>query len=114
MAQMIQYGSELLRINTQKNTIEYSKDSGHSWRSRYMGSIAGDFVDLLVYCSEILACTSTGIYYSKDGGYNWRNRYNSNSCGSFLQLASDGQNVLATTSKGLYYSKDGGNNWRRR
>ena len=29
MAQMIQYGSELLRINTQKNTIEYSKDSGH-------------------------------------------------------------------------------------
>ena len=64
--------------------------------------------------SEILACTSKGIYYSKDGGYNWRNRYNSNSCGSFLQLASDSQNVLATTSKGLYYSKDGGNNWRRR
>ena len=114
MAQMIQYGSELLRINTQKNTIEYSKDSGHSWRSRYMGSIAGVFVDLLVYGSEILACTSKGIYYSKDGGYNWRNRYNSNSCGSFLQLASDGQNVLVTTSKGLYYSKDGGNNWRRR
>ena len=114
MAQMIQYGSELLRIDTQKNTIEYSKDGGRSWRSRYMGSIAGVFVDLLVYGSEILACTSKGIYYSKDGGYNWRNRYNSNSCGSFLQLASDGQNVLATTSKGLYYSKDGGNNWRRR
>ena len=114
MAQMIQRGSELLRINAQKNTIEYSKDGGRNWRSRYTGSLAGIFVDLFSYGPEILACTSKGIYYSKDGGNNWRNRYNNNNCGSFLQLASDGQYLLATTSKGLYYSKDGGMNWRRR
>jgi hypothetical protein len=30
MAQMIQRGSELLRINTQKNEIEYSKDGGRT------------------------------------------------------------------------------------
>ena len=114
MAQIIQCGSELIRINTQKNTIEYSRDGGRNWRSRYTGSLAGVFVDLLVYGPEILACTSKGIYYSKDGGINWRNRYNSDSCGSFLQLAFDGQNILATTSKGLYYSKDSGHNWRRR
>ncbi len=30
MAQMIQRGSELLRINTQNNTIECSKDGGRS------------------------------------------------------------------------------------
>ena len=34
MAQMIQRGSELLRINTQKNDIEYSKDGGNNWRRR--------------------------------------------------------------------------------
>jgi hypothetical protein len=30
MAQMIQRGSELIRINTQKNDIEYSKDGGRT------------------------------------------------------------------------------------
>jgi hypothetical protein len=34
MAQMIQHGSELLRINTQKNDIEYSKDGGRTWHHR--------------------------------------------------------------------------------
>ena len=34
MAQMVQYGSEIIRINTQKNTIEYSKDGGCSWHHR--------------------------------------------------------------------------------
>ena len=111
---MVQYGSEIIRINTQKNTIEYSKDGGRSWRSRYMGSVAGVFVDLLVYGSEILACTSKGIYYSKDGGRTWHSRYTSSSYGSFIQLASDGQNILATTSKGLYYSKDSGRTWHRK
>jgi len=34
MAQIIQRGNELLRSNTQKNTIESSKDGGHSWHRR--------------------------------------------------------------------------------
>ena len=34
MAQMIQYGSEIIRINAQKNTIEYSKDGGRTWHHR--------------------------------------------------------------------------------
>ena len=34
MAQMIQRGSELLSINTQKNDIEYSKDGGRTWHHR--------------------------------------------------------------------------------
>ena len=34
MAQMIQYGSEIIRINIQKNTIEYSKDGGRTWHHR--------------------------------------------------------------------------------
>ena len=114
MGQMIQSGSELIRINTQKNSIEYSKDGGRSWHSRYTSTQAGTFVDLLQYGLEILACTSKGIYFSKDEGRSWHSRFIGSSYGSFLQLASDGQNILATTSKGLYYSKDSGRSWHRR
>lgn len=114
MAQIIQRGKELLRINTQKNTIESSKDGGRSWHIRFASSIAGCFVDLYDNGSELLACTSRGIYVSKDEGHSWHSRCTSSMFGSFAQLASDGQNLLAKTSKGLYYSKDGGRSWHRR
>ena len=114
MAQMIQRGREIVRINMQKNSIEYSQDGGQNWHNRYMGSSAGTFVDLLDYGSEILACTSKGIYYSNDDGRNWHSRFMGSSAGSFSQLMVDGGKVLATTSKGLFYSTDGGRNWHRR
>ena len=114
MAQMIQRGKEWIRINTIKNTIEYSKDGGRSWHIRFASSIAGSFVDLFDNGSEILGCTSRGIYVSKDEGHSWHCRCTSSLFGSFVQLASDGQNILATTSKGLYYSKDCGRTWHRR
>ena len=114
MAQMIQRGSELLRINTQKNDIEYSKDGGRSWHIRFASSIAGSFVDLFDNGSEILGCTSRGIYVSKDEGHSWHSRCTSSLFGSFVQLASNGQSLLAKTSRGLYYSNDGGRSWHHR
>ena len=63
MAQMILHGRELIRINTQKNYIEYSTNDGRSWHTRYTGTHAGNFIDLLDYGSEIIACTSKGIYF---------------------------------------------------
>lgn len=114
MAQIIQRGKELLRINTHNNTIECSKDGGHSWHSRFTSSFAGIFVDLFDNSSEILGCTSKGIFASKDDGHSWQSRCTNNAFGTFIQLASDGQNILATTSKGLYCSKDGGHSWHRR
>lgn len=114
MAQMIQRGKELIRINTQKNSIEYSTNAGRSWHSRFSSSSAGIFLDLFDFGSEILSCTSKGIFYSTNEGRSWHGRYTSSSCGSFLQLSSDGQNILATTSKGLYYSNNGGRSWHRR
>ena len=114
MAQMIIYGNELIRINTQKNSIEYSTNDGRSWHSRYTGNIAGTFIDLLDFGSEIIACSSKGIYYSTNKGLSWHSRYTGNSSGSFIQLAFDGRNLLATTSKGLYYSNNGGLSWHRK
>jgi len=114
MAQMIQRGSELLRINTQKNYIEYSTNDGRSWHTRYTGTHAGNFIDLLDYGSEIIACTSKGIFNSTNGGGNWHSRYTGNLAGSFIQIVADGRDILATTTKGLYYSNNGGLSWHRR
>lgn len=115
MAQMIQSGKEIIRINFQKNSIEYSSDGGRNWHLRYSGSShAGTFADLILFGSEVIACTSKGLYYSKDAGRNWHLRYSSSHTGSFLQLMADGSTLLATTSKGLYYSKDSGRNWHKR
>lgn len=116
MAQMIQHGSEIIRINTQKNTIEYSKDGGRSWHIRFFNISGGKgiFVDLFDNGSEILACTSKGVFSSKDDGHSWHSRCTNSAFGEFRQLASDGQNLLATTSKGLFCSKDGGHSWHRR
>ena len=116
MAQMIQHGSEIIRINTQKNTIEYSKDGGRSWHIRFFNISGGKgiFVDLFDNGSEILACTSKGVFSSKDGRHSWHSRCTNSAFGEFRQLASDGQNLLATTSKGLFCSKDGGHSWHRK
>ena len=116
MAQMIQHGSEIIRINTQKNTIEYSKDGGRSWHIRFFNISGGKgiFVDLFDNGSEILACASKGVFSSKDDGHSWHSRCTNSAFGEFRQLASDGQNLLATTSKGLFCSKDGGHSWHRK
>lgn len=114
MAQIIQRGKEWIRINTQNNTIESSKDGGRSWHTRFSSDCKGIFVDLFDNGTEILACTSKGIFSSRDEGHSWHSRCTNSAFGEFIQLASDGQALLATTSKGLYYSKDGGHNWRRR
>lgn len=114
MAQMINYANELIRINTAKNRIEYSTSNGSTWNTRYSGSSAGTFVDLLVYGQEILACTSKGIYYSTSKGSTWDARYSGSSAGSFYSLQDNGKEVLASTSKGLYYSTSKGSTWNKR
>lgn len=114
MAQLINYGNEMIRINTQKNTIEYSTSKGSSWSTRYSGSSCGIFHDLLAYGNEILACTSKGVYYSTSKGCSWSSRYTSSSCGTFMSLADGGNQLLATTSKGLYYSTSKGCSWSKK
>lgn len=114
MPQMINYGKEMLRINTAKNTIEYSTSNGRSWMTRYSGSSCGTFVDLLPYGNELLAATSKGIYYSTSDGRSWMTRYTGSSCGTFSSLMDGGNELLAQTSKGLYYSTSSGRSWMRR
>ena len=114
MPQLITYGNELIRINTQKNSIEVSANSGRTWNTRSSGTTAGKFIDLLAYGKEILACTSKGVFSSVNEGRTWNVRYNGSIYGEFRELNIDGRNLLATTSKGLYYSTNDGRTWNRR
>lgn len=115
MAKLIQHGRELVRISDKNpSAIEYSTNGGRTWASRYSGSVAGMFLDLLSFGGEILAVTSKGVYYSTNDGRTWTPRYTANAAGEFIQLHADGGVLLATTSKGLYYSKNSGRSWARK
>ena len=114
MPQMIMLGSEMIRINPAKNTIEYSTSQGRSWSTRYSSTSCGEFIDLLPYGNELLAATSKGIYYSTSQGRSWSSRYMSSTCGEFECLMDGGRELLAQTSKGLYYSTSSGRSWSKR
>lgn len=43
MPLMIKRGNELIRINTQKNTIEFSTSDGRNWNTRFSSSLYGTF-----------------------------------------------------------------------
>ena len=74
MPQMIKRGNELIRINTQKNILEYSTSDGRNWSSRFTGSMCGTFYDLMDNGKEILAQTSKGLWFSTSEGRNWNKR----------------------------------------
>lgn len=114
MPQVINYGKEMIRIDTKRNVIQYSTNNGSSWSTRYSGSSAGVFSDLFPYGKEILACTSKGVYYSTNEGRSWSSRYTGSSCGTFISFAESGNKLFATTSKGLYYSSNQGRSWSKK
>lgn len=74
MGQIVNFGREMIRINSEKNRIEYSTNGGNSWHSRYSGSNAGEFEEITVQGNELLAQTSKGLYYSKNDGITWHRR----------------------------------------
>lgn len=72
MPQMINYGSEVLRISSKG--VEYSTNGGRSWMSRYTGNSCGTFQSLMDGGKELLANTSKGLYYSTNDGRSWMRR----------------------------------------
>ena len=53
MGQIVNFGREMIRINSEKNRIEYSTNGGNSWHSRYSGSNAGEFYSLCDYGNAV-------------------------------------------------------------
>ncbi len=114
MPQIVTYGKDLLRINLEKNSIEYSSTGGRTWQTRFCMSSAGTFRDLLVIGTDLFAATSKGLYWSRNGGATWQTRYSNAALGEFWTLATDGTVLLANTSKGLYASRNQGLTWEHR
>lgn len=115
MGQMINVGSEVLRISPKnQGHVEVSTNGGRSWSSRYLGTSAGTFLDLLLFGTEILAVTSKGVYVSTNGGRSWSSRYTGSSYGTFVALSDIGGKLMAHTSKGLYASTNGGRSWSKK
>ena len=115
MPQLIPYGSEMIRINTANNKIEYSTNRGASWNTRYFGSSCGNFRDMIDYGGKLIALTDKGIYYSTNKGASWNCRYSGSSAKSFVSLMDAGREILANTNDGhLYYSTNEGASWNRR
>ena len=72
MSQIIVVGKEMLRISPKNvSHIEYSYNGGRSWLVRYLGTTAGQFKDLQIVGSEIIALTSKGTFSSKTQGRTW-------------------------------------------
>ena len=46
MGQIVNFGREMIRINSEKNRIEYSTNGGNSWNSRDSSPNAGKFYSL--------------------------------------------------------------------
>lgn len=72
MSKIIILDKEIIRISP-KNAchIEYSYNGGRSWLVRYIGTSAGEFIDLQVTAGKIIALTSKGTYYSTTQGRQW-------------------------------------------
>ena len=113
MPQLIECGTELIRINSSNNSIEYSRD-GRNWVRRCTSKAYGTFLDLCLFGSMIYAVTTKGVYFSKDKGLNFTCKCNSTAYGNFQTIMVRGTELYAQTSKGLYASKDEGRNWVRK
>ncbi|WP_375605522.1 hypothetical protein [Flavobacterium davisii] len=72
---MVSHQGLLIRINTVKNSIEFSKNDGRSWQHQInVNSAYGQFLDLVDNGSELLATSTKGMYYSKNAGKSWQKR----------------------------------------
>lgn len=75
MGQMIIHQKELIRINSSKNSIEYSTNDGRSWHHRANASSSmGCLQDLADNGKELLLTTSKGLFYSTNKGASWHKR----------------------------------------
>lgn len=113
---MIEIDDVLIRINSDKGKLEYSRNDGRTWNTLFNGSSStGEFYDLLYddQNDEVLAVTSRGIYYSRNAGRTWNTRFHSSRM-EFHSLKFSGNELLAQTSDGLYYSRNAGRTWNLR
>lgn len=103
-------GSELIRYNPSKSSIEFSNSRGMSWFMRYNCSSMGKVRALVKHEKEIILCSDKGIYASNSNGMSWSLR--NGSYKSFVDMQDMGNELIATSSDGhTWASSSGGFSW---
>lgn len=75
MGQMVSHQGDLYRINTSKNSIEYSTNNGRDWHHRQTWITSrGILQDLTDNGNEILLMTSKGLFFSNNQARDWHKR----------------------------------------
>jgi len=110
MSLMVTMGSELIRYNPSKSSIEFSNSRGMSWFMRYNCSSMGKVRALAKHDKEIILCSDKGIYVSNSDGKSWFLR--NGNYKSFVDMQDMGNELIATTADGhTYASSSGGFSW---
>lgn len=71
MSTTVMHKGILIRINTKKNTIEHSKNSGFSWVIRCSLTNKGTAISITDLGEELYLETTNGFYTSKKEGITW-------------------------------------------
>lgn len=113
MSLIVSDGSEMIRYNPSKASIEASNSRGFSWSMRYRCSSMGNVRAMTMHKGEIILCSDQGIYVSKNSGKAWSKRNSSER--NFVDIQDMGNELIATTSDGhVYASSSGGFSWFKR
>lgn len=72
MGLLVSHNGLLLKINLEKNQIDYSKNEGKTWHMQgKISSSYGDFQDLTSNGDKLIAVTTKGVFQSKNDGKTW-------------------------------------------
>lgn len=76
MPQLIVKDGEMIRISPKnKRRLEVSTNNGGSWMTRCAGAAnTGEFLDLVVNGTELVATTENGLFFSTNNGESWIRR----------------------------------------
>ena len=76
MPQLIVKDGEMIRISPKnKRRLEVSTNNGGSWMTRCVGAAnTGEFLDLVVNGTELIATTENGLFFSSNNGESWIRR----------------------------------------
>lgn len=76
MALLIELEEIIVRINPKnQKRLDYSKNQGKLWLSRYTGTSCGEFYDLSFEGKLLVAKTSNGTFTSRDKGRVWSKKH---------------------------------------
>lgn len=71
MSTIVTHKGILVRINTEKNTIEHSKNKGVSWNVRCSLTNKGTAISITDMGDELLLETTKGFFLSNSEGVTW-------------------------------------------